>query len=73
MRLKEEEHRIQLYFHESVVKCVVRLCENILIKPHLDTLYGEFENLLIKDIAEGELSFCIKFISILQCQLHKKF
>ncbi len=45
-RLEEEKKRIRLYLNESTEEILMKKCEEVLIKKHLDLFYNEFENLL---------------------------
>ncbi|CAF1397829.1 unnamed protein product, partial [Didymodactylos carnosus] len=45
-RLKEEIHRGQLYLHKSTLPDLIAICENVLIKEHLDDIYDRWKPLL---------------------------
>ncbi|KAL1918275.1 uncharacterized protein VTP21DRAFT_2935 [Calcarisporiella thermophila] len=45
-RLKEEENRVKLYLHQSTLKNLKLICENVLIKEHIGLIQDEFQGLL---------------------------
>lgn len=48
-RLAEENKRVEVYLHRSTLERVLKRCEEVLIKNHLDAFRTEFQNLLNVD------------------------
>lgn len=49
LRLSEENKRVEVYLHRSTLERVLKTCEEVLIKNHLDPFRTEFKNLLNVD------------------------
>ncbi|KAG5456026.1 MAG: Cullin, partial [Olpidium bornovanus] len=48
-RLKEEEDRLQVYLNPATAKPLLRTCEAVLVKNHMEIMWEEFQNLLDND------------------------
>lgn len=48
-RLGEENKRVEVYLHRSTLERVLKRCEEVLIRNHLDSFRTEFQNLLNVD------------------------
>lgn len=48
-RLAEENKRVEVYLHRSTLERVLKRCEEVLIRSHLDAFRTEFQNLLNVD------------------------
>lgn len=48
-RLGEENKRVEVYLHRSTLERVLKRCEEVLIRSHLDAFRTEFQNLLNAD------------------------
>jgi cullin 1 len=67
LRLEEEKKRVRLYLNESTEEILLKKCEEVLIKKHLDLFYNEFENLLNDGKNEGyNLRFFLPLVIFLQ-------
>ena len=62
VRLEEEKKRIRLYLNESTEEVLLKKCEEVLIKRHLDLFYSEFENLL-NDCKNDDLARMYNLVS----------
>lgn len=69
-RLREEQHRVQKYLHETTFARLAAACEKVLIEKHLDMFHQEFRTLLQSDM-QDDLARMFQLVSRLDNGLGK--